>query len=135
MIFDSKISVGTLHWLAFPNQVLKNLYKFQFPNNFEYIIDHISEKWKLQKFETWFCIQFKTLRILWDKKKLVNFSDIFVNSQRILNTKSINISKTKNLKIVFTEASKHCATFWNENLIWPLLKGGEVCCMSGPKNT
>ena len=40
---------------------------------------------------------------------------------------SSHISKTNyyiNHKIVFSQVSEHCATFWNKNPMWSLLRGG-----------
>ena len=65
-----------------------------------------------QKSENWYCICFRTLRIIYDKK------NCHYNFLRILSNL---ISKNKNQKIFFHRFSAHCASFLP---IWPSLRGG-----------
>ena len=63
----SQLVIG-YHWLAFLNQIRKNVLRAQFTSNVVYKIDHIS---KTKNCQIQCTIRFRTMRILWD----VNISD------------------------------------------------------------
>ena len=73
-------------------------------------------------------IRFRTLRIFSDKKNLAIFYIFLCQFFKYFNYKIEYVSKTKNRKIVFSQVTEHCETYWNKNLIWPLLRGW--VCMS-----